>query len=343
MSGGLDSTAVTVNALNVLATRGGSFDLRAHTVVYDTLIRDHERHYATITARQIGITPRYLAADDALPFDGWLHSAFRTAEPTDDPFHLLQAKQLQEVASGSRTALVGDGGDEVFWRPYVVDLIGRMPLWHLGRDIVRCVVHGRRPAGGIRAKLATWRRRAPAPPPIWLSPEFASRWRFGQAAESSARSFAKNTNALRPDAYRRLSSPLWPSYLESADPGVTRVPLEHRWPFLDLRLVSYVLAIPPLPWCVDKRLLRLAMRGSLPEVVLRRPKSPLTSDPLRAHLQARDYSWLDRFEATPQLARFVNRRAIPRVATIANAENTWLDLRPFCLNYWLSRVNDYAS
>jgi asparagine synthase (glutamine-hydrolysing) len=129
---------------------------------------------------------------------------------------------------------------------------------------------------------------------------------------------------------------VWPAYLENADPGVTGVAVEHRWPFLDLRLVNYLLAIPPLPWCVDKELLRLAMRDSLPVSLLQRRKSPLADDPLRVQLRAGDWSWLDRFTASPELARFVDRDAIPPLAQLAAGEDSSSDLRPFCLNYWLS-------
>ena len=76
---------------------------------------------------------------------------------------------------------------------------------------------------------------------------------------------------------------------------------------------------------------------------MRRKKSPLSSDPLHAHLQAADWPWLDRFEAAPQLARFVNRQALLPVADLIASQNPWLDLRPFCLNYWLSRLNGHAS
>ena len=343
MSGGLDSTAIAATAQHVLAARGGPFELRAHTVVFDTLIPDQERRYAAEAARAIGITPRYVPADATPPFDGWRQPGFRTPEPIDEPYYV--PRQLQELGADTRTALVGDGGDEVFWRSCVVDLVGAMPPWQLGADVLRSVMfHRSRPAGGVRAKLAAWRgiARAPAPPPVWLNEDFVARWDLRHRVANAGIPSAP-AHALRPDAYRRLSSPAWPSYLESLDPGVTRVLVEHRWPFLDVRLVSYLLAIPPLPWCVDKRLLRVAMRGSLPEALLRRPKSPLAGDPLRAHLQTVDCSWLDRFEASPDLARFVNRTAIPPIANAASTANPWLDLRPFCLNYWLSRVNDHAS
>lgn len=343
MSGGLDSTAIAATAQQVLNARGTPFALRAHTVVFDTLIPDQERRYASEAARAIGITPRYMPADATPPFEGWRQPGFRTPEPIDEPYY---ARQLHELAADSRTVLVGDGGDEVFWRSCVIDLVGTMPLWRLGADIARCVLlHRRRPAGGVRAKLAAWRGvRTPPPPspPAWLNEAFVARWDLRRRM-AHARTPPAPGHPLRPDAYQRLASPAWPAYFESLDPGVTRVAVEHRWPLLDVRLVSFLLAIPPLPWCVDKQLLRVAMRGSLPEALLQRRKSPLAGDPLRAHLQMLDCSWLDRFDASPDLEQYVNRTAIPPMAGIAGAQNPWLDLRPFCLNYWLSRVNDYAS
>jgi asparagine synthase (glutamine-hydrolysing) len=79
-----------------------------------------------------------------------------------------------------------------------------------------------------------------------------------------------------------LSVPNWWWILESYDPGVTRLALEARHPLLDLRLVNFVLGIPPVPWCVDKHILREAMATVLPDAVVRRPKSPLAADPVLA-------------------------------------------------------------
>lgn len=346
MSGGMDSTAIAATAQQVLAARGAPFHLRAYTVVYESLFNDEERRYAEIAARAIGISARYLPADDGLPFDGWDGHGLETPEPNGDPYASLQTRQLREVAAGSRVALSGDGGDEVFWRSYVVDLVGNVALRELAADLARCVLlHRRRPAAGVRATLAEWcgRRSPQTAIPVWLNAEFVARHDLRRRFEQAGARFAIGMHALRPEAHRRLSSPLLSSYLEGLDPGITRVPLEHRWPFLDVRLVGYLLAIPPLPWCIDKRLLRVAMRGALPETVLRRAKAALADDPLRVHLRSTACSRLDRFEAEPQLSRFVNRSAIPSVAGMAAGQNLWLDLRPLCLNYWLSRVNRYAS
>jgi len=53
---------------------------------------------------------------------------------------------------------------------------------------------------------------------------------------------------------------------------VTRVPVEVQRPYFDLRLVRFLLRLPPVPWCADKELLRVAMQGVLPEQVRCRPK-----------------------------------------------------------------------
>jgi asparagine synthase (glutamine-hydrolysing) len=346
LSGGMDSTAIAATAQRVLTAGGVSLPLRAYTVVYESLFDDDERRYAEIAAREIGVCARYLPADDGLPFDGWDADGVETPEPSGDPYSSLYTRHLREMAAGSRVALSGDGGDEVFWRSYVVDLIGNLSMRELAADLARSVlVHRQRPAAGVRAKLQRW-RVGPSPQmamPVWLNAAFVDRHDLRRRFEEAGASSAIGTHALRPDAHRRLSSPLLCSYLEGLDPGITRVLLEHRWPFLDVRLVEYLLAIPPLPWCIDKRLLRVAMRGAVPETVLSRPKTPLANDPLRVHLRRRDFSQLDRFEAAPQLSRFVDRGAIPTVAGMAAGQNSWMDLRPLCLNYWLSRLNRYAS
>ena len=56
--------------------------------------------------------------------------------------------------------------------------------------------------------------------------------------------------------------------------------LEARYPFLDTRVISYTLALPPLPWCYKKYLLRQVLAGKIPEEVRQRPKTPVVADPI---------------------------------------------------------------
>jgi asparagine synthase (glutamine-hydrolysing) len=71
---------------------------------------------------------------------------------------------------------------------------------------------------------------------------------------------------------------LWPSWVaqfNASHASAHGLPLQVLFPFFDVRLVRYVLSTPPTPWRCDKRLLREAMCGRLPEGVRRRPKTPL--------------------------------------------------------------------
>ena len=132
----------------------------------------------------------------------------------------------------------------------------------------------------------------------------------------------------------------WAQCFESIDPGVTLLPIEHREPFLDLRVLTYLLAIPPMPWCDNKEVLRSAMAGLLPELVRRRPKTPLAGDPTREVLHREESLWVDRFEAVPELGEYVVRERIPRLLAEPDSNSILSNLRPLSLNCWLSNRND---
>jgi asparagine synthase (glutamine-hydrolysing) len=140
---------------------------------------------------------------------------------------------------------------------------------------------------------------------------------------------------VRPVALEATLSPWWPSLFEGFDSGVTRVPIELRHPFFDLRLLSFLLALPALPWCSDKELLREASRGVLPDAVRLRRKSPLMADPLIALLQRPESDWVDSFDPCAEFSRFVQRNRIPEVHHEKSTWNAWINLRPLSLNFWL--------
>ena len=141
--------------------------------------------------------------------------------------------------------------------------------------------------------------------------------------------------AKRPATFKMLQSRVWAPLFEGYDPGSTRLPLEVRHPFIDVRLVDYLLSIPARPWCTNKHILRRAMKGRLPDAILNRPKTPLAGDPALQLMRRASVRWLDSFEVTPQLERFVNPSLRRRLA-----ENTpdaaWARLRLFAFNHWLT-------
>jgi asparagine synthase (glutamine-hydrolysing) len=142
-------------------------------------------------------------------------------------------------------------------------------------------------------------------------------------------------SAVRPVAYEAIVDPLWANLFEGFDSGVTGIPVEVCHPFFDLRLVKFLLALPALPWCSDKELLRRSAQGILPDAVRLRPKSPLRADPLIALLQRPESQWVDSFEPIPELAPYVHRNRIPKVFGEQDVWNAWINLRPLSLNFWL--------
>jgi asparagine synthase (glutamine-hydrolysing) len=341
MSGGLDSTAITATARRISSGAGPAVDLRAHTVVYDTLIPDQERDYAQLTAKTLGVPIDFFVADTYRPFERGEDGGCATPEPSDDPFLLMNRHQYQQAAVHNRVLLCGEGGDEVLWGSSLVRLLGKMRPLELAAGIARSVlVYQRRPAAGIRSTMQTFFcGKSPTPHyPVWLNTAFTDRFDLRNRWTTANQVEPKYDHPVRPEAYWRLLTAPWSTYFESNDPGVTRVPVEGRYPFLDVRVVGYLLAIPPVPWCVDKQLLRLAMRGALPDAIRRRPKTPLASDPLFAHYQNGGVPHLARFDASPDLMQYVDQASIPPLTGDGGGVQDALPMRPFCLNYWLSRV-----
>jgi asparagine synthase (glutamine-hydrolysing) len=345
MSGGIDSTSICATVQRVLSARGSPFEIRAHTIVYDTLFRDQERHYAALAAQALGVQSCFFVADGYRPFDGWDRPEMSTPEPSDDPFFPMRHRQLQHVATHSRVLLCGEGADEIFWGSDLLDLFTRIPLTRLAADVARSLIlHGRRPALGIRKKLnSRFNSRGEGPRhPTWLKQEFAECRRQLAGRQRLPINDEPRKHFVRPEAHERLSTSAWSWYCEMSDPGVTRAPVELRYPFLDVRLVTYVLSLPPVPWCIDKHLLRTAMRDVLPEPIRRRPKAPLTADPLGVHLRASGTLGGSTIDLMPELAQCVDLGRHPLITGNWHAD-PWVDARLLCLNRWLKRQDDLAQ
>lgn len=209
-------------------------------------------------------------------------------------------------------------------------------MLHVARYILS---HRKRPPLGLgllkRAKRLMGKDHSEPVYPLWLNESFAKRFDLAARWKKEIASEVPERH-VRAGAFRRLTSPYWQAFLESCDAGVTFIPVEYRLPLLDVRLVNYAFAIPPLPWCVSKELLRTMNRGTLPEAVCRRPKSPLAFDLYQKRLQQPDAEWVDSFEPVPALSKYVIREAIPKITgTNYNCNGSWVHLRPLILNQWL--------
>jgi asparagine synthase (glutamine-hydrolysing) len=345
MSGGLDSTSVAVTAQACRSSAAQAGEVSAYTLFYERLIPDRERHYAGLVAASLGIPIHYLAADAYGLFERIDEAACQTPEPSDNPLPAMTADLIGDVASRCRVALTGEGGDAALAGPTAAEFAnllrtGRLRTWT--RNVFRCVVHGQRPPLGIRSALRQWTRNGQSRPayPAWIAPDFAARidlaGRWKTLTDETA-----SPHLVRPGAHRTLGSPFWPYLFETYDPGVTSFPLQVRHPFFDVRLLTYLLTVPPVPWFVNKTLLREAMHGSAPEPVRRRRKKPLLPDPVSVRLRQPAARWLNRFDAAPELLQYVDLSKVPRVAGLPHQvdqyRSAWHELtRPLSLNYWLA-------
>jgi len=299
MSGGLDSTSLAAIASEHAEVAG-------FAVVYDSLIPDEERHYSELAARHLGIQVTHLSADRFSLFDGRMDQA--------EPF-LVSAltgqfnELLRLCAEFSPIALTGYDGDAFMHEP----LQARFKL---------------------RARIKRMLRHVD-PIPDWIDEAFARRTDLHQRWKE----FWANRvdDGKRPAAMRALNSKIWTSLFEGYDGGSTGQNLDVRHPFLDIRLIEYLLAIPTKPWCINKHILRCAMSRKLPGEVLNRPKTGLMGDPALQLVQRASVRWLDTFESNPQLDAFVDLKRRRPVAEEKTPDALWASLRVFALNYWLTK------
>ncbi len=342
MSGGLDSTAMAATAKQLLSRQGEPYDLRAYTVVYQPLIPDDEGHYAGLAAETLGIPIQFFDATRCLPYERMELAELPKPEPGHEPLAVLQYDEFRLVAEHSRVALSGDGGDVFLhsqsW-PYLAWLCRQRQFGRMIREVGGYVLtHGRipPPLAGFRSRFRRLlggdekQREFPG----WLNCDLEQRLGLRARWEEFNRP-PPPRHPTRPLSYRILEGTFWPSIFESEDPGVTGVPLEVRSPFFDLRLARFLLALPVIPWCADKELLRVAMRGVLPEPVRRRRKSPLAADPLQEIVRRTGWSPEEHFVAAPGLERYVDLKNIPPIIGDESSDTIWLNLRPHSLNLWL--------
>jgi asparagine synthase (glutamine-hydrolysing) len=344
LSGGLDSSSLGAVARELSPERGESGKLRAYTATYETLLPDRDGAHAREVAEFLDIPIRCLPMDELQPFERWDNSAMRWPEPVDDPLIAGLFDQFEAMAAECRVAFNGEGADNLMdfqMLPYARSLLRHGEWGRLCRDVPRFLRVRRLPWRGIRQRLKGAVGADSGLPdfPDWIAADFArrvdakARWKEGGGA---ARVWP--AHSVKPRAHASMSLPHWTLLFELQDPGVTRCPVEVRYPFLDLRIIHYLLAVPSFPWAFQKTLLREAMAGHLPEKIRRRPKTPLAAEPLPAVLRTKGAGEADGVEWSEDMERFVRRSAYQPPRGEERTANVELGLRPLCLNFWLQRA-----
>ena len=167
--------------------------------------------------------------------------------------------------------------------------------------------------------------------PSWLAPESAART---SAQRTLARSASENQFSTSSAADSLCVAPhaaVGQFTFEAFDPSYTAVALEVRHPYVDIRLLRFLLRVPALPWCRQKHLLRRALRGVLPDAVRVRAKKPLNRDPDSERV--RRYG-LPPALPSPWLETYGDAGRLSNLGTV-NGEALHAVLRFVALSYWL--------
>ena len=297
LSGGIDSST---NA--ALFSEGGGEPVQTFSIGYDTDYSDYksELPYARIAAEFVGADhhERLLSLDDLmefLPRMVWLQD-----EPIADPV-CVPVYYVSELArrSGVVVCQVGEGADELFWgypswkQLRQLQQLDDLPVPRAAKRLAVAAAHAL--GKGHRREVEYLRRGATGVPIFWsgaeafveaekaelLSPRLRSDLRGLTSWDAIApihdrfQATASSQTALDWMSTVDLSLRLPELLLMRVDKMAMGTSLEGRVPFLDHHLVELALSIPEATRTRNgelKHILKRAVRGIIPDVLIDRPK-----------------------------------------------------------------------
>lgn len=346
LSGGLDSSSIVCLMSELIRQGGGTgrqltFTAGSRTKKYD------ECDYARLVIDKTGVSPHFTFPDSANAFEELDELTWHQDEPFGSTSIFAQRKVFQLArANGVTVMLDGQGSDEqlagyhTFFGPRLAELLKRARLATLVGE-VRAMrkLHGYPPTAAAAAlmsmllpdALQDWARQRTGR--ITSTPE----WLDLDLLRASPRdpSYLVGGKATSVDAMARaqiLGSNLQ-MLLHWEDRNSMASSIEARVPFLDYRLVEFVLGLPAdfkMQGAVTKRVLREAMRGILPEPVRTRMD--------KMGFVTAEEVWL-RQEAPDQFRKAVREavdasHGIIRPAAIQLVEDVIQGNRPFSFTPW---------
>ena len=343
MSGGLDSTTLAAKTLEVT---GDASRVVAYTKYFDHLMPDDEPYFSALVARKLKLAHTLRAVDDV--YDPQLFDLeIQPQEPEGSSMRSSFRRSVEaEMVSQAKVWFYGEGPDNALtfeWRPYLRWLINRRDWIRLGGAIAQ-YLRGKEAREWLMTveNMSTRRRDTEtiSQPgfPQWLHKDLVERFDLAARAQSSA-DRRRQTHPWRPRAIATFRNIMLQSYLEAHDTAISGTYLDCRHPFLDLRVLTFMLRTPPIPWGRRKRLIREAMRGVLPEEVLARDKAPLVADSRTKVVRKTPLSPLSIDET---LHRFVDPAKLPAESHLQSGTDPLARL--LALDSWLkSRRNmNYA-
>ncbi len=269
LSGGMDSSSIVAAAAQLSNNKITAFTMKVRN--------KDEEPFARLVAKRYGIDLRVMSGLEALLPGGCEDFSRVMEEPYDTPANFTHHVMLKKIkAEGFHVLLTGAGGDEVFagyeasfWPALLKEA---RAAGGLAKQWAERYEHIRRRAtlkesqktcmNALRKILRISKKAALMPAMPFISVAHRYHAGYGKMSFVDQRRF-------------HLKTALLPYYLRSTDHYTMNIPLEHRFPMLDYRLVELGFKMPASFLFRDgwtKYVLRRAMAPYLPKQVLWRRK-----------------------------------------------------------------------
>lgn len=335
MSGGVDSTTLAAATVGVT---GDPAQVVAECEHYARLAHTREDYFASLAARHLGIDLRIRLVDD-LAFDPqWRSRGIGSPEPTPA---LLSAHHSQligrERAALSDVWLNGEGPDNALTlerNAYLRWLFQRSSWQRLAAALLQYTAT-KGLAGWAQSMTRHIGRKQTASQaltdatPRWIRRDFAESLHLADRANALGLG-GDESHPWHPAAIASFTSPIWQTFFDEHAFDASLGDIEWRYPYLDLRVLTFMLSVPPLPWGWKKRLIRASMQGRLPAEVLAREKTPLPAYPQAAMIRP---VGLPELSKTSEVRRYVE----PQFLAGTDAPNNDLEstLAVHAFDHWL--------
>jgi asparagine synthase (glutamine-hydrolysing) len=294
LSGGMDSGSIASTAGHLHHHDPTLPTLHTYSWAFESLPECDERHVSDLIARHYALATTYVSADDAPPLAHYPDHGPHRDEPYIGVYQPLIERSLELARSdGVRAMFSGDRGDLMIgafvlsyphlirtgrWPELLAEVRSQAALTAtplakvVANDVIATTL--RRAwrtlrTRGVRGRSGSTDAQGLPPPAPWLRPEFLERVDIDDIAIRSVPTAPEGLGYVRSERYRLIFTMMHARGMVWSDRTAARFGQAFLDPWSDRRLASFVLAIPQQaldrPGRLDKRLVRAAMEGIMPE------------------------------------------------------------------------------
>lgn len=331
LSGGLDSSSIVCMAAGPLkAVLSGK--LHTFSGIFDRITECDERVYFQPVVDLFDITPHYVQADELLLGEMFDSLVENEDEPIFSP-HFFMSWNLLRLAqqSGVKVMLDGHDGDATVSHGYgllpQLALQGRIVRLYrelMGfpyatrKNTIRNILYMYR--GLLLGNLSFcnfeqrnksgWRHNL-----SYLTPECLSKTNAGPKLERLLRELPDSYQTEEKRHRLSVTQPFHPFALEFLERAASRFGINQYFPFFDIRLISFCLALPAeekLRNGYNRNIVRTSLASILPESIrTRKTKSNFNKNLVDAYTR-RDRDWFSRSvkNTNPKLYDIINKKSL---------------------------------